>query len=149
MEKEAKNYGRAYVFMDLEASKKQVEDELPRAREVDKTPSQLEISVREVKELIADKTTDLDLVRCMHENEIFPSVPSSYSGSRSKIKQKRMSDLRYVLEAKYPGATNEQTSEAMNDIPNHLYNTFNKGRPFYAINISKAPDGQYRDWEID
>lgn len=39
MEKETKNYGRAYALMDFEASKKQIELELPCARETARTQS--------------------------------------------------------------------------------------------------------------
>ena len=149
MEKGDNNYGKAYVFMDLNAAKKQIEDELPRARELAETPSHLEISVKEVREAIADGTLDQELTKFIHQNEIFPLVSKTYSGPRSGLKRKRMADLRYVMEAKCPNATNEQVSRLASHITDKLYAAFNKGEPFYEVNMSRAPNGQYEGWEED
>lgn len=148
-EKEAENCGRAYAFMDFEASKKQIEYELPKARKAAGTPSRLEISVREVKELIEDRTTDPELVRCISQNSICPLVPKGYDGPTSKTESRRMSDLKYVLEAKYSNATNKQASEEITDVTSFLGYTFSKDKPFYSLIISKDPNGQYRPWTND
>lgn len=130
MEKEDKNYGRAYALMDFEASKEQIESELPYAREAARTPSQLEISVREVKDLITDKTVDSDLVKYIGENSIYPIFPEKFKAEMESAKPIKMSDLRYILETKYPDATNEQAAEQINGVSNYLHYTFGDNKPF-------------------
>lgn len=101
MTKEAKTYGRAYAFMDLYASREQIEAELPRARQAAKTLSQLEVSVKNVKDLMADRNTDTDLVRCLGQNFIDSKFPEKYLGPvKFKPRPKPMSDLKYALEAR-------------------------------------------------
>ena len=149
MTKEAKKCGTSYAFMDLGASKEQIEDELPRARKAAVTPSQLEISVRTVKDFLADKTTDKDLVKCVGENSICPLVPKGYNAPANPTWSRKLSDLKYVIEARYPHATNEQAAAEITDVSKHLYDIFGDNKPFYFLTINKAPNGEYLPWEKD
>ncbi|MBS3094819.1 hypothetical protein J4474_04085 [Candidatus Pacearchaeota archaeon] len=63
-----KSVGRAYALMDLDVSKEQIELEIPKIRYVSETPSELEISVRELRDLMNDENTESDLVNCINEN---------------------------------------------------------------------------------
>jgi hypothetical protein len=151
MEKGDRNYGRAYAFMDLDASREQIEAELPMARQTAKTPSRLEVSLRDVRELIADRTTDPDLVKCIYQNSPYPIISRKHLG-KEQIKGKRMADLKYVIEVKSPKVTTEQAAneEAATEVTNinrYLYNTFGNDKPFYSTVILKAPTGQYCPWE--
>jgi hypothetical protein len=144
-------YGRAYTIMDIEASKEEIEAELPRARYAARTPNQLEISVREVKDVMADRTTDPKLVRCLGDNEIEAIYPEKYLGPiQFKPKPKLMSKLKYILEAKYPNTKdNEKAAAEITDVTNYLYYAFGQDKPFYAEIIAKAPDREYHPWTND
>jgi hypothetical protein len=103
MEKEAKNYGEAYAFFDCRASKKQIETELPTIRECIKTPSNLELSLTDDVEKLKD--TKLMAI----------------------AKEAKESGMRYVLQAKYKGATNKQTADEVASVMNQIYQS-----PLYA-----------------
>jgi len=103
MEKEV-NYGTAYAFFDCRASKDQIETELPNIRQCVKTPSKLELSLTEGVENL---TGDTELV--------------------ALAKEAKEGGMRYVLQAKYPGATNNQTADEVASIMNQAYQT-----PLYA-----------------
>ena len=149
MEKQAKDYGRAYALMDFKASKEEIESELPFAREAARTPSQLEILVREIKDLKTDRTVDSDLVKYIGENSIYPMFPEKFKAEMKNAKPIKMSDLRYMLEAKYPNATNEEAAEQINAVSNYLFYTFGDNKPLNYDVIGKAPDGQYNPWRND
>lgn len=100
MNKDTKNYGEAYAFFDCKASKKQIEAELPTIRECVKTPSNLELSLIEgVENLKGDKK----LV--------------------AVAKKAKESGMRYVLEARYGGATNKQAADEVASVMNQAYNS--------------------------
>ena len=104
MEKEAKNYGKAYAFFDCRASKEQIEAELPTIRQCVKTPSNLELSLTEgVEKLRGD-------------NELMALAKEAKEGG-----------MRYVLEAKYKGGTNKQTADEVASVMNQAYQS-----PLYA-----------------
>jgi len=149
MEKEAKNYGRAYSFFDLKQSKNEIESELDKARKSDKAPSGLELTLRDMKEFANDKNTDPDLIKCINEEYVSPHVPTGYDGPISTIKQKKIVDLKYVLETKYLNATNDEAVAQTIGITNLLYKQFNKDKPFYVDIILKAPDGKYHNLTND
>jgi len=142
--------GKAYAIIGLEASKEQIEEELPRARMAAETPSELEISVREVSDLMNDKSTDPKLVRCIGQNFVYPIKPGKYLGPiQVKTEIKPMSKVNYVLEAKYPNADNGQAASEITDVTNYLYYAFGNDKPFCAEITAKAPNGQYLAWTND
>jgi hypothetical protein len=96
--------GKAYAFFDCSASKEQIEAELPKIRECVRTPSNLELSLAEgVDRLKGDK-------RIM-----------------ALAKEAKDSGMKYVLEAKYEGATNKQTADEVASVLNQAYQS-----PLYA-----------------
>ncbi len=98
MNKDTKTYGEAYAFFDCNASKKQIEAELPTIRECVKTPSNLELSLIEgVENLRGDKKLT------------------------AVAKKAIDSGMKYVLEARYEGATNKQTADEVAAILNQAY----------------------------
>jgi len=142
MEKGDKNYGTAYAFMDLDASIKQVRDELPRVLVAAQTPSELEVSVREVKDLINDRKIDSALVEYIRAVNVKPA-------GHFNRPSKKMSELKYVVEAKYPNAEDKQAAEQLTDVSNNLCYAFNYKKPFYAEIVAKAPNGRYMSWTND
>ncbi len=143
-------YGKAYAIMGLGASKEQIEDELPKARQAARTPSQLEISVREVKDVMNDRNTDQKLVKYIGQNFIVPITPGKYLGPvQVKTNVIPMSKVNYILEAKYPNATNEKAAAEITDVTNYLYYAFGNDKPFFAEIFAKAPDREYYSWTND
>lgn len=115
MEKETKNYGRAYAFFDCKYSKAEIEDEIPKACIHAQTPSELELVLTEDPQAIRDNrelTEALDVARRVQMKadgvsaEDIESMPLSY---------------RYVLEARYPDKTNNEAATKLVNIMNLLY----------------------------
>ncbi len=94
MEKEI-NYGRAYAFFYCKASKEEIEAELPFIRKCAKTPSELELSLTEGIESLSG-------------DDVLKTIAGEVMDS----------GMRYFLEAKYRGSTNEKTADEVADILN-------------------------------
>ena len=92
------NYGRAYGFFYCDASKQEIEETLPTIRECVQTPSELELTLFEGIENIND---DAKL--------------------REFSREAKSSGMKYCLEAKYPGATNEKTADELSAVLNQAY----------------------------
>lgn len=98
---------------------------------------------------MTDRIADSDLVKYIGENSIYPIFPEKFKAQMKNAKPIKMSDLRYILEAKYPDATNEQAAEQINGVSNYLYYTFGNNKPFNYDVIARAPDGEYHLWGTD
>ena len=114
MEKEAQNEGRAYAFFDCRASKEQIVAELPTIRECVKTPSNLELSLTEgVMKFVGTR--------------VLTSTLKNKSQLIAIAKEAKEGGMRYVLEARYEGATNKQAADEVSSVLNQAYNS-----PLYA-----------------
>lgn len=113
MEKEAKTYGRAYAFFDCRASKAEIEAELPKIRQCVKTPSNLELTLTEGP--------------CKFLGTRILNTPRDIPELRHYIQEAKASKMKYVLEAKYEGATNKQTADELAAVLNQAYQS-----PLYA-----------------
>lgn len=91
--------GKAYGFFDCSASKEAIEAELPAIRIELKTPNELELSLIEGMDNIRGDKRLTDLAQ-----------------------EAKQDGMRYVMEATYPGATNERTSGELQAL---LINTSN------------------------
>jgi len=90
--------GRAYGFFYCDASKQEIETELPTIRELVKTPSQLELSLIEGMDHIKgdERLTAL-------------------------AQEAKQDGINYVLQATYPGGTNRDTADEVASILNQAY----------------------------
>ncbi|MBI2124843.1 hypothetical protein HYT92_03560 [Candidatus Pacearchaeota archaeon] len=134
--------GRAYEFFDCKASKEEIESVLPFIRERVRTPSKLEISLKEVKELQRDKETDPDLLYFIGKNKIYPAFPSRFKAEMRNAKPIKMTDLRYAIEAAYPDATNEETANRLGDVMEGIYFKYGNNMPFNVAVVAKI-GGEY------
>lgn len=91
-----KSLGKAYGFVDCSASVGEIEAELPEVREDTKTPSELELSLKEGIDGIKGDS-DLRAIAILQ-------------------------NPKYTIEATYPGATNKETAEELTAL---LINTSN------------------------
>ena len=134
--------GKAYGFFECKDSKEAIESQMPSIREAFKTPSKLEFSLKETKELQEDKGTDSDLLEFIEKNEIFTKIPpSKLKAGMAKAKPIRIADLRYVIDATYPNATNEKTAGRLANFINGIYYRYGDEIPYTAV-IAKI-GGEY------
>lgn len=89
--------GKAYGFFYCNASKQEIETELPAIRELVKTPSQLELLIGNVENLKGD------------------------SKLMTLVKEAKEGGIKYIMEAKYSGTTNKKTADELSSILNQVY----------------------------
>ena len=120
MKKEAKNYtGKAYAFFSCNASLPQMLGELPKIRQVAKIPSKLELSL----------STGPVVFNCIHKE---PAL-------RELAQEANEAGLNYILEAKYPGKSNQEAADQVADVLNQAYQS-----PLYADGEKFFGDVLYR-----
>ena len=117
MEKE----GKAYGFFYCTASKAEIEAELPTIRDCAQTPSQLELTLMEGVDKIKGNGNLMALAQ-----------------------QAQDEGMRYVVEAKYQGATNQATANELADILNQTYQSplYQPGEPFRGAVVYEE-NGEY------
>ncbi len=93
------NFGKAYGFFYCSATKEAIEAALPTVRIYIKTPNELELSLMEGMDNTRGDKRLADLAQ-----------------------EAKQDGMRYVMEATYPGATNERTSGELQAL---LINTSN------------------------
>ena len=90
--------GKAYAFFDCEDSREAIEGELPIIRSLAKTPSELELSLTEgFDQLQGD---------------------SQIAGIAREAKE---AGMNYILEARYPTASNLTTADELSSVLNQMY----------------------------
>jgi len=101
--------GKAYAFFNCNASKGDIEKELPAIRECVQTPNALELSLMEGTDTLTGDTQLLQIAR-----------------------EAKDTGIRYVMEATYPNATNHQTADEVASILNQAYQSplYQKGEQF-------------------
>ena len=120
--------GRAYGFFDCNASKQEIETDLPTIREMLRTPSRLELS----------------LIEGLGELKGYPMLMAAYEKAKSKIvfpsemsipdrfiKILEIGDAepRYTIQVTYPNKTNERAAKELSRILNQAYQS-----PLYEAN---------------
>ena len=132
-----KKTGKAYAFFDCDASKEEIEKELPFIRELVKTPSNLELSLTEgVYKFIATKVLG---------KKWLEGKPIDTQLRDIAIEAKK-SEMKYVIDATYPDATDYQTAQELSTILNQAYQSplYKKGEPFKGeIVYQERERGEY------
>lgn len=134
--------GKAYSFFDCDTSKQEIERELPRIRELARTPSHLELSLIEVNDLEKSRGVGPDLLQFIRQNEIYATFPSKYKDQMKTAKPIKMTDLKYMLTAAYPNVRNEEAANELGDVMNEIYSRYGNGEPF-NVAITCKIDGKY------
>ncbi|PIN94379.1 hypothetical protein COU53_03775 [Candidatus Pacearchaeota archaeon CG10_big_fil_rev_8_21_14_0_10_30_48] len=101
--------GKAYAFFNCEASKGDIEKELPSIRSCVKTPNALELSLMEGTDTLKGDAQLLQIAR-----------------------EAKEAGIKYVMEATYQNATNHQTADEVASILNQAYQSplYQKGEQF-------------------
>ena len=138
--------GQSYAFFDCKASKEAIQAELPALRRVARTPESLELSLNEVGELGAVQV-DEGLLRFIDQKGIYPTFPSNYRDQMKTAKPIKMRDLKYTIQANYPGANNEQAAMELSQVMNGIYSEFGNNEPFNVAIVGQADaGGEYSFW---
>ena len=95
--------GVAYGFFNCTASKEAIEAELPTIRSMAQTPNQLELSVIEGVDNLP--------------------VPKRDPALASIVDQAKTAGMKYVLQARYQGATSRETTGELATVVNQAYNS--------------------------
>ena len=98
MTKETQTVGEAYAFFNCNASKADIEAELPTIRGMAQTPSELELSLMEGMDSLEG------------DQEI-----------RDISQEAKEAGIRYAIRAKLPNSTNERTADEVSGILNQAY----------------------------
>jgi hypothetical protein len=116
-----KQKGKAYAFFDCKASKETIEGALPQIRSAVETPKQLELSLTE-------NPNDLELDADLH----------------MIAREANEAGIRYVMQATYENATNEQTADELAAVVNQAYQSplYEQGERFRG-NIVYEEKGSY------
>lgn len=113
--------GKAYAFFNCEASKGDIEKELPFIRKCVKTPNALELSLMEGTDTL---TGDAQLLQI--------------------AKEATDAGRRYVMEATYSNATNHQTADEVASVLNQAYQLrSNQEREQFRGKIVYKDKGKY------
>lgn len=112
--------GKAYGFLDCNATLEDIRMELPDLRKAVQTPSELELSVMDI-----------------------PTQNIAFSLG-TMICEARDSGMKYVIEATYPHATNKATADQLAGILNQAYNSplYRESEPFNGAIIYEE-NGNY------
>ncbi len=107
--------GTAYAFFDSDATKQKIKRSMPQVIENANTPRQLEL-------LLHENTGNLQLDKKLQQ---IVRTPRSSRILHSKVgvdapEVAPLEDLKYVLEAKYPNATNEEAANELGDVMNYI-----------------------------
>lgn len=119
------NVGKAYAFFDCKKSKSDIEKKLPSIRKAVKTPNNLELSLMENTNSLEGDSQLLEIA-----------------------KQAKDTQIKYVIEATYPNATNHQTANEISSILNQAYQSslYQEGEQFRGIVVYKER-GKYNSVE--
>ena len=112
--------GRSYGIFDCNASKQRIQAELPKLRRLTGTPSDLELSIRDIDDVRGD-------------SDLMP-----------RIRDAKKAGMRYVAEADCPNATNADAARALTIISNQGYQSplWKKDEPYRGEIIHKE-NGKY------
>jgi len=135
--------GQAYGFFDCRASKEEIEAKLPTVREFAQTPSKLELSLRQGVGNLKDNQKLIAAYEKAKSCIIFPDAMSP-SDRLQETQKTRDTELKYVIEARFPSATNKQTAGELGDVLNQAYQSllYEDGEPFRGAVVHEE-NGEY------
>lgn len=113
--------GKAYGFLDCNATLEDIRMELPDLRKAAQTPSELELFVMDI-----------------------PAQKGTATALGVKINEARESGMKYVIDATYPRATNKMAADEVAGILNQAYNSplYKEGKEFSGAIIYEE-NGNY------
>ncbi len=145
-----KRYGEAYAFFDCNAGLNEVSQQIDyivsRFPEADQ--SKLELSLSRISNF-RKKSNDTGLLQAIDSFPLYPNVNSEAKKLKEIAEPLKMTDLRYVLAAKYNPGTNADAAKALGDIMNGMYAGHGDEPRFACQIVGKNSKGDYGVWRDD
>lgn len=133
--------GQAYGFFNCKDSYRP--DIAERIDDTNKDGSGLELSLRDVKDVLGDNQVDSGLVAFVGEKTIYPTFPSKLRHLKKGAKPIKLRDLKYVITAR-TGGTNEDTATELGvRVMNGIKQLYGEGMPFNVAVVYQDPNGEY------
>lgn len=140
-------YGEAYGFFNSRATLEQLKEDMPLIRKgIDVKygiPDEVELELREVKDLASDRNTPSDLIECINEGNFTPIRTEKNRKAGITPEKMYVKDLKYVIKATYASRTNKDAAEQLGNALNAVYQRYDKGDNFAAVIIGRDPNGKY------
>jgi len=138
--KKSTNAGKAYGFFDCDATKEEIEREIPSLRHDARNPKGLQLLLHEgISELQFDKA----LTEKIQYPDDYRIKSSKFNKQDYEEEDKPLSKMKYVLEANYEGASNENTASEVGDLLNVFHYEFNKDQSFFRGAVIYKENGEY------
>jgi len=133
------NTGKAYAFFDCDASRKDIENELPHIRQISQTPNELEL-------LLCEGTDELIFDEDLQEKLQYPDDYRIMSEERMKQgyeeERRPLGSLRYVMIGSFPGESNERVAGELGNILNYV-GYLNQDQSIFRGAITYEKNGEY------
>ncbi len=134
------NVGKAYAFFDCDATKEEIEKELPSLRHDARNPKGLQLLLHEgISELQFDKA----LTGKIQYPDDYRIKSSKFDKQDYGEEEKPLSEMKYVLEANYEGASNKKTADELGDLLNYIHYEFNEDQNFLRGDVVYEKNGEY------
>ena len=133
---------KAYAFFNLDASKQEIAKDLPKTRDAMGLPSQLELSIKDMRDFVKDPQTDPKLINYINRGKTNAIIPSNLKHLKGSLNPVKVTDLNYVIEARHPNYANDMTAQELSRVMAGLQDTFAYEKPFYTDIVAQL-DGQY------
>lgn len=144
--------GEAYAFFNCSASKEELNSEIPAIREEAQIPGNLELTLTTTKELEKAENTDPRLLDYIRNNQMYSTFSENRRELKAVAQPYRMTDLTYVLKARYANKTNDEAAMQLGDAMNQVYRTHGNDEGdevFTAEIVGKDENGEYGPWSND
>ena len=139
MTKQTKQGGKAYAFFDCDASKVQIEAELPQIREDARTPTGLNLK-------LSQGIAGLKLEKELLDPLSFPAdyrVMSKERLATAREERRPLSSMKYALVAEYDQMDNKQVAGELGDVVNNIHLRYNKDTGFFRGAIVYKDNAEY------
>lgn len=132
--------GEAYAFFNCNTPRNEIDAHLHEGLE-----GEVELSIRDTKDLESDPSTDPKLLDTMREQTIYPFYPESFRGG--VLKPVLMKNLKYVIKAQTSG-DNLDAARSLAGVMNDVYLRFGENKPFWMTVVGKD-NGEYCEYNSD
>jgi hypothetical protein len=136
--------GKAYGFFESDASRPDIEAELPYIREEAQTPSKVVLSLYDGTDKLK---SDPELSRFMENTIMIPIYSKGLDDSRKTARPVRMKDSKYLIEAEFPGADDRKAASELALILDYIHYSFSEKEYPLIGNIAYKENGRYALWD--
>lgn len=138
---EQKATGRAYAFFDCDASKEEIEGEIPGIRGYVKTSKRLEMVLHEG---ISGLQFDERLSEQLQHPDDYRVMLSARKRQPYEPEERPLASLKYVLVASGQGISNERVASELGDVMSGIHYTLDKDPSLFRGAVIYEKEGEYQ-----